>query len=231
MSDVEKLEWDAFLSSRFTWRQGEHITLIGPTGTGKTTLALALLPMRDYVLSFATKPKDKTMDALVRKRGWRLVRLWERMPNIKGKTCRVVFWPRYVTPEDEPHQAVEIGRAMRGAFVEGGWCLFIDELWYTDKVLGLRRMTEALWTQGRSIGISVIAGTQRPVDVSLLAYDQPTHVFFWRDNDERNLKRISGMNGLNARRIRDTVATLDLHTVLYVNTRTGDMVVTKAPRP
>lgn len=226
---MERVEWDAFLSSRFTWRQGEHITLVGPTGSGKTTLALALLPLRQYVLAFATKPKDATMDSLVRSQGWKRVETWERMPRVIRGACRVVFWPKFRTPDDQPAQAYEIGRAMREAFVMGGWCLFVDELWYMDHVLGLKRMIEALWTQGRSIDLSIVAGTQRPAHVSLLAYDQATHVFFWRDNDERNLTRISGMNGLNARLIRSTVSTLARHEVLYVNTRTGAMVVTKAP--
>lgn len=229
MSEVETIPWDRFLAERFVWQQGEHVTLIGPTGAGKTTLALALLPLRKYVIAFGTKPKDRTMDSLVRTDGWKKVQTWEKMPRVIRGAARIVFWPKFRTPDDQPAQAYEIGRAMREAFVMGGWCLLIDELWYMDHVLGLKRMIEALWTQGRSIGLSIVAGTQRPAHVSLLAYDQATHVFFWRDNDERNLKRISGMNGLNAGTIRATVSTLPAHHVLYVNTRTGAMVVTKAP--
>lgn len=227
---VERIEWATFLAERFVWEQGQHVTMIGPTGSGKTTLALAILEQRSYVIAFATKPKDRTMDALVRSAGWRLVRTWAKMPAVIPATYRAVFWPKFTTPADQPAQAYEIGQAMNGAFVQGGWCLFIDELWYMDHVLGLRRMIEALWTQGRSIDLSIVAGTQRPAHVSLLAYDQATHCFFWRDNDERNLKRISGLNGLNARLIQSTVATLGHHEVLYVNTRTGAMVVTKAPQ-
>jgi len=222
--------WETFLAERFVWQQGEHVTMVGPTGSGKTTLALAILELRQYVLAFGTKPKDRTMDSLVRSSGWRLIRTWDKMPKPwLYSALRVVFWPKFTTPDDQPQQAYEIGQAMRGAFVQGGWCLFVDELWYMDHVLGLKRMIEALWTQGRSIDLSIVAGTQRPAHVSLLAYDQATHVFFWRDNDERNLTRISGMNGLNARLIRSTVSTLAAHEVLYVNTRTGAMVVTKAP--
>jgi energy-coupling factor transporter ATP-binding protein EcfA2 len=226
---IENVSWETFLAEHFTWQQGEHVTMVGPTGSGKTTLALAILEHRSYVIAFATKPKDRTMDSLVRSQGWRKVKTWERMPKPFRRSLRIVFWPKFTTPDDQPAQAWEIGQAMRGAFVQGGWCLFVDELWYMDHVLGLKRMIEALWTQGRSIDLSIVAGTQRPAHVSLLAYDQATHVFFWRDNDERNLTRISGMNGLNARLIRSTVATLARHDVLYVNTRTGAMVVTKAP--
>lgn len=230
MGEVETVDWDTFLSSRFTWRQGEHVTVIGPTGAGKTTLVLALLPLRDYVMFFGTKPKDRTLDKLVRDKDWRLVRTVDRIPKVINKrNGRIVFWPKFTTPDDVPVQAWQIGQAMREAFVSGGWTLVVDELWYTDHQLGLKPMIEQLWTQGRSIGLSLVAGTQRPAHVSLLAYDQATHVFFWRDNDERNLKRISGMNGLNAQLIRATVSTLAPHHVLYINTRTGYMAVTKAP--
>lgn len=231
LREVETVDWDTFLADRFRWAQGEHITLIGPTGTGKTTLALAILDQREYVLAFATKPKDKTMDALVRRQGWRLVRKWDRMPNVIRGTLRVVFWPRFRTPHDVPNQGREIREAIYEAFVVGGWCLFVDELHYMDHTLGLKKEIEMVWTQGRSIGLSLVAGSQRPAHISLMAYDQATHVFFWRDNDERNLKRISGMNGLNSNLIRSTVASLPKHHVLYVNTRTGEMVVTEAPAP
>ena len=227
---IPRLPWDEFLHG-FAWRQGEHVTLIGPTGAGKTTLALALLPLRRYVLALATKPKDRTMDKLVRSRSWRLVRTWDNMPNVLGSACRVVFWPRYRTPDDEPAQAVEIARAMNGAFAQGGWCLFVDELWWVERKLGLSRMVESWFTQGRSVGLSMIVGSQRPAHISLLAYDQATHVFFWRENDEANLKRIAGLNGLKSRIVRETVATLPKHAVLYVNTNTGAMIVTQAPAP
>lgn len=206
--------------------------MIGPTGAGKTTLALALLPRRSYVIAFGTKPKDATLDRLVKTAGWRLVRDVEKMPTpIVRPSERIVFWPKFLTPADQQRQAYQIGRVMMDAFVEGGWCLFIDELDYVENTLGLAKLTKALLTQGRSIGLSIVVGTQRPAHVSLLIYDQPTHVFFWRDNDERNLKRIAGMNGLHSRLIRETVSTLATHECLYVNTRTGQMLVTKAPGP
>jgi energy-coupling factor transporter ATP-binding protein EcfA2 len=229
---VPRVGWAEFTEHHLVWHQGEHVSLIGPTGSGKTTLALAILPLRQYVIAFATKPKDATIDTLVRSKGWRLVRTWERMPspaNIRTGPARIVFWPKYATPDDEPRQAWEIGNAIRNAFVQGGWCLFVDEVWWFANKLGLGRWLESIWSQGRSIGLSLVAGTQRPAFVPLMMYDQATHCFFWRDNDERNLKRISGMNGLNAQLIRSTVAALATHEVLYVNTRTGAMVVTKAP--
>jgi hypothetical protein len=64
-----------------------------------------------------------------------------------------------------------------------------------------------------------------------MLYDQATHLFFWRDNDDANLKRIGGIGSLDARLVRDTVAALPHHETLYVNTRTGRLVQTIAPDP
>lgn len=231
VSDVDRLPWDRFIAERFRWEQGEHVTLIGPTGMGKTTLALAIVEARAYVLALATKPKDATMDKLVRRRTWRLVKRWDRMPRVLRGPTRIVFWPVYRTPDDEPAQAVQIAQAMRGTFTQGGWCVMVDELWYLEKKLGLSRLVETFYTQGRSIGLSVLAGTQRPAHVTLLAYDQATHLFLWGDSDERNLKRIGGLNGLKSQTVRDIVASLPPHDVLYCNLRTRDMVITRAPKP
>lgn len=226
---VERVEWSTFLE-RFRWEQGEHVTLIGHTGAGKTTLALELLPLRSWVIALATKPKDNTMDWLVKREGWKLANTWEKVPNIGiRQSLRVVLWPRYRTPDDEPAQRWEIDNAIRNAFVQGGWTLFADELWYISNKLGLGRLLESVWTQGRSIGLTLVGGAQRPRDIPLLAYGQATHLFFWRCSDEYDLKRIGGLNGLNAGGVRATVASLPKHDVLYVNTRTGQQLVTRAP--
>lgn len=227
----ELLAWEDFhaeLSS--TWRQGEHFTLVGPTGQGKTTFALGVLDVRSYVVALATKPRDATMTKLARSPGWQQIKAWERRPPIYGdKGKRLILWPPFREPEDQARQAVELDRAIRAMFVEGSWTIFADELFYLCRQLGLTHLLEMLWTQGRSVGVSVVGGTQRPAHVPLLAYDQATHLAFWRDNDETNLKRISGL-GVESNAIRRVVANLPRYDALYLNTRTGRMIQTRAPR-
>lgn len=170
------------------------------------------------------------MDKLVRD-GWRKVAAWDRVPAIAHRDAmRVVLWPPFRRPEDVANQQAQINTALREMFTAGGWTLFADELFYLVRYLKLTPLLEVWWTQGRSLGLTVVGGTQRPAHVPLLAYDQATHLFFWRDNDETNLRRIGGLGGLNASTIRRTVATLSKHECLYVSTRTGEMIVTRAER-
>jgi hypothetical protein len=223
------MEWDDFLTEAFVWHQGEHVSAIGPTGSGKTTLILAILHRRAYVCALATKPADKTMVGLIR-RGYRRITQWPPPPRGIARQLRIVLWPPFKHPDDVANQRYQIDRALRAMFVAGSWTIFADEIYYLCKFLGLTKLLELIWTQGRSLGISLVGGTQRPAFVPLLMYSSATHLFFWRDNDEVNLKRIGGLGGKSAKLIRETVASLPKHTCLYLNTRTGQMVITKAPR-
>lgn len=248
MTAIERVPWngpEGFLA-RLDWRQGEHVSLIGPTGTGKTTLALEILPRRQWVVAIGTKPRDTTLQGILRPgRTGRLARILGTDEGGSGDyarigewppplhTPRVVLWPRVSGMTAANRRAIQaeiIGDALAEIFTAGAWCVFADEVWYLCKRLGLTEELEELWTQGRSIGISLVAATQRPAYVPLYMYDQATHLFFWADNDEANLRRVGGIGSLSPRIIRETVAQLAPHDVLYVNARSGAMCITRVEK-
>lgn len=222
--EVPLVPWDEFLPS-MKWRQGEHVSLIGPTGAGKTTLAHAILPKRKFVVVVATKPRDSSLSALKRD-GFEVVRSF---PDhvATDVTPKLILWPNMKRVGDARKQQKTIGRALNEIFVQGGWTVYVDELRYVSSTLRMKPLLELLWQQGRSLGVSLVGGTQRPAHVPLMLYDQATHLFFWRDNDDANLKRIGGIGFLDANLVRNTVAQLPLHETLYINTRTGSMTRTK----
>lgn len=217
--------WAEFLANHFRWRSGEHIGLIGPTGSGKTTLLLQLLPMRKYVTVIGTKPVDVTLSQL-EKQGYVRMQKWDR--TIPAEVLpRRILWPDAKKMSAVVNQRRVISQGLMEMYQATGWCVAIDELWYLIHMLKLEQFVRVYLQQARSLHMSIIVATQRPAFVPLEVYDQSTHLFFWLDNDERNLRRISGISYRSAKQVKEAVSTLREHEVLYVNTISGEMVRTK----
>lgn len=211
------------------WVQGEHVSIIGPTGAGKSFLMKRLLPLRTWVTIYAAKAEDDTLDSLTSKKtpkSERYVRItrWPASENDK----RILLWPKYIYPGDEYKQQSIFYEALREQFAERSWTIAIDEVSYFVKPLRLENSLQAYWFQGRSLGLTLVAATQRPRGVPLLMYDMPTHLFFFRFNDENDLERIGGIGYLNRKEIRNTVARLERHQFLYIHVPTGTMLLSKA---
>jgi energy-coupling factor transporter ATP-binding protein EcfA2 len=225
-TDVPRIPWDKFIIDELQWRAGEHFALIGPTGQGKTTMLLNLLPLHPYVTVFATKPRDKTMDALVHAGYLRMDR-WQSVDP--QQYPRRVLWPDATRIDAAAHQQEVFHTAFGAIYREGGWTVAVDETWYMANELKLGHDIKVYLLQARSLDISLLCATQRPASIPVEIYDQSTHLMFWRDNDEANLKRISGISYRSADLVRSVVSNLDRHQVLYVNTRTGRMLRTRCP--
>src|SRR3954463_13455045 len=225
-NEAPRIPWQSFLTSVFNWRTGEHIGLVGPTGLGKTTLLVNLLPLKPYVVVFATKPRDKTMDSLIAS-GYVKMDRWHSLDA--KQFPRRVLWPDATRLKSKNTQKAIFGDGFERIYREGGWCVALDETWYMTNILDLDEEVKTYLLQARSLGISLVAATQRPAWVPREIYTSSTHLFFWRTNDETDLKSISGIGWRSAKLIQDLVANLELYQVLYVNTRTGFMCRTRCP--
>lgn len=225
-TDAPRIPWDVFVRSNLNWRPGEHFGLIGPTGQGKTTMLLNVLPLHPYVVVFGTKPKDPTMDRLV-KSGYTKMKYWRSL-DARNIPRRVV-WPDARRIDSVNVQRHVFNDAIERIYREGNWTVAIDELWYFTNILKFDLYVKLYYLQARSTNISLLAATQRPSSVPLEMYDQSTHLMFWRDNDRRNLDRLSEINSRDAALVREIVRNLEDFQVLYVNTRTGRMLRTRVP--
>lgn len=83
---------------------------------------------------------------------------------------RLVLSPKY------ERQRIEFYQALDRAWKQGGWTVYVDELFYLDDKLHLREPVDRLLTQGRSKKLSIVTGMQRPSLVTRFAISQATHV-------------------------------------------------------
>jgi hypothetical protein len=220
------ISWEEF-EETFDWNQGEHITLAGGTGSGKTSFARQLLPRRDYVAVLATKARSASLYTPLERMGFVTRSSWSPNPT---EEPRVIFKPPLVggvAGKDEQTEAFR--KMLTDVFEEGNWCIYLDEARYITKFLGLAVEMELLWEQGRELGISVVMGAQRPVNVPVIAWEAQ-HLFYWRFDDKRDVDTIAETSGALKPIVRQTVQRLPKHEVLHIAPEYGIANRTRLPR-
>lgn len=239
-TNAPRVPWDVFRSTIFRPNPAEHIAIIGPTGKGKTVLLSNIIPAYHFVALFATKPQDKEMDRIIRNGQFVKLQQWRSLNPIDFP--RRAIWPdteRLSTAQARVLQHNVFEDAFGKIFREGGrpkenpigWTLAIDELWWIANYLRLDEEIKKFLFQSRSLGHNLILATQRPKDVPTAVYDQSTHLFFLRDNDDNNLKRLGEIGSVDSGLVRHIVARLERYQVLYINQVTSRMVRTRTPIP
>ncbi len=222
--------WD-----EFQWQQSKHITIIGTTGCGKTTLELEVMGEREYVIFLGTKELDETQRELG-PMGFRIAtnpaeitldisHKWVLHPGkikLRGESAR----------EMRNRLTAFYQNALDYVFAQTAWAVIIDEGRFICQFLGLKDEVQLLYLQGRSQHNSVVMGTQRPAWVPLEAFDAATHLFFFKDNDQKNIARIAELAGLDRRSVALAVPQLESTEdeggqFLYYNTRSDQMLISK----
>src|SRR5262245_13095495 len=160
------------------WRPGEHVTLIGPTGAGKTELTIKLIELRRWVVFLATKRIDPTQ-ARLKQLGFRTISdPVELNPEVAHRFTLKPPWPRKASAAQIKDLHARVFReGLNRAFYQTGWTVVVDEGRYVARRLGLESELEMFWLQGRSQGNTLMLSTQRPRFIPLEAYDQASHLF------------------------------------------------------
>lgn len=233
------LPFDDFMTYVFIWLQDQHVGIVGPTDQGKTNLAYHLLLLRKYIAYFAIKTKDKTLTAYGKQGGFERIYDWPptknrwifKRPVTAEEMPRRLIWPDATALNSEAEQQRVFRKALHDIYASGGWCPVFDDYWYLQAMLGFEKDTKKFLANARSNDIPMMVCAQRPAGNRLVElFDQTTHLFFARDQDEPNLKRIGGVGAQSSKLIQGYVANLEPYQFLYVNARKGWMYRTTAPK-
>lgn len=225
--------------------QGDHVAIIGPTGTGKTHIALALAELRSYVLLVACKPADPLVDDALRSGYYLVPGNKLEIEYVDGRPLhnRVIYWPRLSgrgASKLPPHALLKAEKALQKPAVggaigyvrrDGKWCLVIDEGTWVCRDLGLQRDIDSALNMFRTIGASVIILGQRPSWMGRYVLSQPTHLFLFTTGNTDDKKALGDISGVDPKLVQQLVGMLDhsKHEALYLNTRTREMFRTVAP--
>lgn len=227
---LEYVPRDEFLENRFDYSPGDHLNVVSPTGAGKShllyQLAQVTLPRYPDIrfASFMPKPKDETTRNWMERLELEETEIWPpRRKLFSSKPAGHVFWPKHIK-NDEAANRENLSSKFRGAindlYINGPSISFIDDAYLIGVMYGLNTELDRHWVAGRSMGAGLWTSLQKPSGtlggaVSSFAYDSPNHMFFGRDNDDRNLKRIAeiAISQLDPNQIREIVRNLRVHRI------------------
>ncbi|MGE3429266.1 MAG: hypothetical protein AB7I44_21165 [Hyphomicrobiaceae bacterium] len=218
MNEIKTIRWENF-QAKFskTWRQGEHLVIVGATGSGKTRLLRELIRARTYHAVMATKPYDAEMDRLVKFGGYTMFTDWPIDLSAHSFPKRVIWPEARVMNALKLYQKPAFKLAFDHIYTVGGWTVIIDELYFFCNLLKMMDTMKLYLTQARSLHITLVQCSQRTAWVPVESFNQSTHLFFFAENDERNLSVISGIAYKFRNEVKAAVCDLLPHHFLYFN--------------
>lgn len=238
MTRPPSLPWETLRARlRRDWRAGQHVTIVAPSGVGKTHLAISLAELSRWVIVLACKRRDPLVASLARD-GYHVTGdldelLWAEKQPV---TPKIVYWPRF--PEKMPSrsriaaQAAAMRKALDYADRTSGWTVIADETMYLHDMLGLERELSSVWYQGRTQGISLVALAQRPSRIPRLAFSQADFFFIGRFADGRDVEVLREISSTIPRELlENAIASLskERHEFLFVDVHREELAVTVAP--
>lgn len=221
--NLETIGRDEFITRRFRYRPGEHVTVLGSTGSGKTHLCYQLLGQVSRpelpAVSLVMKPRDATVRRFAKANGHKIVRHWPPFKTpFHGKPPGYVLWPKHTHDPDRDNATLwrEFRACILDSYKRGNRILFADETAGLTDELGLKTECVALWTRGRSMGTGLWAASQRPAYIPLHAYTNSEHLFLAYEADKRGRDRFREIGGVDAKLVSDTVLSLGKYQWLYI---------------
>jgi hypothetical protein len=207
-------EWD--------YSAGQHLTMLGPTQRGKTTLAIELLnrsispQLKAVILAGKPPGRDKTMAGAANKLNLRIVEEWPPTPQWGDKKRNgYVLRPRHTMKDSEKDNAnlrYQFKHAIQDTYASSKPRILVaDEAYHIQVTMKLKAQTEDILMRGAPV-VGCWSLLQRGRFVSYLVYDSPEHIFIYYDPDRTNQKRYAEIGGVDPEYVERVVATLKMRT-------------------
>lgn len=230
---ITRMGREEFLRDGWDYNPGEHVTILGPTNSGKTYLAYQLLDATATrklpAIVLVMKPRDSTVKKWSKTVQFRKVRSWPPMPSIwkPNQPRGYVLWPRFtMDPErDDMELHRQFRRCLLDSYKRGNRIVFGDEAYSLAEELDLDKELITLWTKGRSMDCGLWAASQKPTHIPLWAYSMAEHLFIHHDPDKRARQRYDEIGGVDPRLVESTVMGMARHEFLYIRRKDGAMCV------
>lgn len=227
------MPWEQFIRE-FRWKRGEHLTTIGPTGSGKTVLNRQLLRLRDLVVVLGVKERDPELYGPFEKEGYELKRTFDPDWAFEDDEPNLVLYVPRTTKQTAAERRKELAsrfrQALTGVRVTGWWTVYADDVLYLADQLKLEADLEEVWILARSEEVTVVVSSQEPVNIPVMAYSAATHLFLFHNPDLYRVKRMAELTGVNREIAQEAILRLQPHEFLYVNKNTGQILRSKVAR-
>jgi len=200
-----------------------HVTLLGPTGRGKTTLSEQMLGQvisPDYqviVLHGKIKGRDKVIQHMAEKNNLRIVHKWPPPPSLRHRRKAVNGY--ILMPLEHPGEDVdqeneilrrEFAKAIHENYTRTGdkrVITHIDESHQAQEDLKLRKNIEGPMMRGAPNN-NVFNLVQRGRFVTYHCYNAPEDVLIFYDSDTDNQRRYSEIGDADRDEIIDITSNL-----------------------
>lgn len=258
---VEKMDPKAFARYwRRTFKNGQHVFVVGPTGSGKSVLLNSIArwdPLHSWVILDAKGGDDPSLDV----DGFDLIRTWppkqgdvpqppdlitkirrafglDAMPEIarSNEPIHVRLGPRIDVYEDLDRMKAIFDGALRDLFARKPPDIFniiIDEAQIIadpKEGFGLGRRIGPILRTKRYHECSLVLATQYPVWIPKSSHNEARHRFFFRLYEHERLQGAGEIAG-DRKRIPDVIQSLKPHEFLYQDAEKRRLIRSRVDMP
>lgn len=246
---VDEVDWESFWDERDGLQPGQHVAIIGPTGSGKSYgLVWFAEDFDGHSILIVTKGADDLIRRLATERGWVVARDPDDILTADGKPGRllkrttsdwwakrdrplqrIVYWPQPPTRslraragylQDSVETLLDRAYEYCRSTKTHRMLVEIDETMFAAMELQLNDIFTMLWNEGRSMGLSFAAAMQRKAWVSKSSESAPTYILVFDTYSPDDLAELAKLARFNkTAELREELDDLPEHHHLLVVTR------------